>query len=166
MTDSRVAELPPETRERIARAIHEGYRNDQGGRKPADDPAMAEWDALPDHLRESNRQQSGHIVDKLRALGYTVQEVGDGEVELVSFTLAEIEHMAEMEHDRWMAERLADGWTLGKERDVLGKISPHLVSWEELPAEVREWDREPVRRIPTLLAGVALEIRRASGESL
>ncbi|MGH3117732.1 MAG: RyR domain-containing protein [Gaiellales bacterium] len=147
----------------MARAIHVNYRRDQADRKPADDPAMAAWDELPEHLRESNRHQADHMFEKLDAIGCTVQEAGDGGAELFAFTKDEIELMSEMEHDRWTAERLADGWTLGEERDVLNKIHPGLVSWEELSEEVREWDREPVRRIPELLAGVGFEIRRQQG---
>jgi len=151
--------LSDETREAVARAIHERYRENQADRKPADDPAMAEWEELPEHLRESNRQQAADIFEKLRAIGCTVHEVGDGDVNALRFSDGEIERMAEMEHDRWTVERLADGWTPGA-RDVHAKTSPYLVSWEELPEEVREWDREAVRPIPELLAAVGLEIRR------
>jgi hypothetical protein len=150
--------LRVEAREQVARAIHERYRANQAGRKPADDPAMSEWDDLPEHLRESNRSQAADIFEKLSAIGCTVHEVGDGGVNEFRFSGPEIERMAEMEHDRWTAERVADGWTLG-ERDVVKKTSPHLVSWEELPEEVKEWDREAVRPIPELLASVGLEIR-------
>ena len=146
-------------REAVARGIHEDYRTDEVGRKPVDDPAIAEWDELPENLREATRQQAAEIFEELRAIGCRVHEVEDHKVALVSFTDAEIERMAELEHNRWTAERLADGWTLG-ERDVLKKTSPHLVSWEELPEDVREWDREAVRRIPELLAAVGIEIRR------
>lgn len=162
MTRRAETELSPEAHERIARAIHEGYRADQAGRKPPDDPAMAEWEELPEHLRESNRRQAAGIFEKLSAIGCTVREVSDREVELFSFTEEEVERLAEMEHDRWVAERRADGWSPGEERDVIAKITPYLVSWEELPDDAKEWDREPVRRIPELLAGVGLEVRRAS----
>ena len=154
-----MTELAAERLETVARAIHEGYRRDQAGPKPAEDPAMAEWDDLPEHLRESNRAQAAGIFQKLRALGCTVHPVRDREVELMVFSDAEIERMAEMEHDRWVAERRADGWTPG-ERDPLAKTSPYFVNWDDLPEEVREWDREAVRRIPELLAGVGVEIRR------
>jgi hypothetical protein len=153
------AELPAETLETVARAIHENYRRDQADRKPVDDPAMAEWNRLPEHLRESNRSQAGHVFEKLHAIGCTVREAGDGHIDLIMLTGAEIELMAEMEHDRWVSERVADGWTPG-ERDVARKTTPYLVGWEALPEQIREWDREPVRRIPELLAGVGLEIRR------
>jgi hypothetical protein len=152
--------LSDDVRRRIARTIHEGYRADQIDRKPADDPAMAEWDELPEHLRESNRQQADHIFEKLHAIGCRIHEAGVVGAEPVSFTRDEIELMSEMEHERWTAERRADGWTLGEERDVLNKVSPYLVAWDKLPEDIREWDREAVRRIPELLAGVGLEIRR------
>jgi hypothetical protein len=150
---------PAETRETVAHAIHENYRRDQAERKPADDPAMAPWDVLLEQLRESNRAQADHIFEKLWAIGCTVHEAQDGHADVVSFNDAEIELMAEMEHDRWVAERRASGWTSG-DRDPLAKTTPYLVGWDELPEEVKEWDREPVRRIPELLAGVGLEIRR------
>jgi hypothetical protein len=145
-------------REIIARAIHEGYRRDQADRKPADDPAMAEWDRLLEHLRESNRAQADHIFEKLRAIGCSVREAEEGRAESFAFSNDEIELMSEMEHERWTAERLADGWRVGEKRDVINKVHPDLMSWEELSEDVREWDREAVRRIPELLASVGLEI--------
>jgi RyR domain len=159
MTARGYARLPDLVREVLARAIHESYRVDQAGRKAADDPAMADWDELPEHLRESNRDQAAHIVDKLHALGYTVHAAGDGS-EPIAFTPEEVERMAVMEHDRFVAERRAAGWRPGPERDVDAKVTPYLVSWDDLPEHVREWDREPVRRIPELLADVGLEVRR------
>jgi hypothetical protein len=57
-------------------------------------------------------------------------------------------------------ERLRDGWRRGPEKDVEKKISPYLVGWDELPENVKEWDRNTVRAIPRFLAEVGLEIRR------
>jgi RyR domain-containing protein len=154
-------ELPPEAAERVARAIHEGYRSDQIGRKPADDPALVVWEELPEHLRRSNRRQAAHIFEKLEAFGYTLHQVADGEVQVVSLPDDVLEEMAVMEHDRWEAERRAEGWRRGTERDVLRKVSPYVeTSWDELPEDVREDDRKAVRRIPELLAAVGLEIRQ------
>jgi len=160
MSESGRFELPPEAAERVARAIHEGYRTDQVGRKPHDDPALAEWEELPEHLRESNRRQAAHIFEKLEAFGYTVHRVANGEVQVVPFPDDVLEEMAVMEHDRWDAERRADGWRRGAVRDVQQKVSPYVeTTWAELPEDVRKYDREAVRRIPELLAAVGLEIR-------
>ena len=177
-------------REVLARAIHEGYRKEQAGRLAACDPSMAEWDDLPETLRESNRRQADDIERKLAAIGYCVVvsggEAAAGGDELASgdelaggdklaaggdrcggkaprplfFSDDEVEIMAEMEHDRWSEERLRDGWVLGEEKDVGMKITPYLVPWAELSDEAKEWDRQPVRRIPEMLSRVSLEIKK------
>lgn len=152
--------LEPQLRETIGRAIHEAYREVQVARRPSPDPSLAEWDALLDHLKESNRQQADHISEKLRQTGCTVHTVEGRDVSLMKFTNGEIEVMAEMEHARWYVERLLDGWKWGNDRDAVKKTSPYLVSWSELPDNVKGWDRETVRQIPEFLANVGLEIRR------
>ena len=152
--------LDSASRETIACAIHEVYRQLQASRLSSQDPALAEWDALLDNLKESNRQQADHIVEKLRQIGCTIHQVEGRDVSLIKLTDSEVEVMAEMEHGRWIVERLLDGWTFGEKRDVLKKTSPYLVPWSALPDDVKEWDRESVRRIPELLAKVGLEIRR------
>ena len=78
----------------------------------------------------------------------------------IILTSSEVEIMAEMEHARWNAERLFNGWRLGKKKDVTRKITPYLVPWSALPDEAKECDRQPVRNIPQLLTKVGLEVRR------
>ena len=121
---------------------------------------MADWGKLASDLRDSNVQQAGDIFEKLQRIGCTMRQVTDRDIAVMTFTSDEVELMAEMEHARWNVERLTKGWRLGKERDVTKKISPYLVSWAELPEDVKEWDRETVRKIPEFLATVGLEIRR------
>jgi hypothetical protein len=152
------AEFADATRESVARAIHEGLQGRPGRSQAAGRPGTATWEALPEHLRESNRSQAAHIFAKLDAIGCSAHEA-DSDAQPIVLTPEEIERMAEMEHERWADERRAAGWTLG-ERDVEKKTSPYLGAWEEIPDEVREWDREAVRRIPALLASVGLEVRR------
>ena len=78
----------------------------------------------------------------------------------MTFSESETETLAKMEHARWNVERLLDGWKWGKTKDVAKKISPHLVPWNELPQDLKEWDRETVRKIPEFLAAVGIDIRR------
>jgi len=154
--------LPGDIRETVARAVHDLYRKNQAGRKPPDDPAMAEWNALREDLKESNRLQADHFVELLRRIRSSVHPVSDREIVLMTFTPDEIEFMAALEHERWNQERIKEGWTLGAERDVEKKVSPYLVPWSQLPDEIKEYDRETVRGIPGLLAQVGLEIRRST----
>jgi len=154
--------LPGDIRETVARAVHDLYRKNQAGRKPPDDPAMAEWNALREDLKESNLLQADHFVELLRRIRSSVHPVSDREIVLMTFTPDEIEFMAALEHERWNQERIKEGWTLGAERDVEKKVSPYLVPWSQLPDEIKEYDRETVRGIPGLLAQVGLEIRRST----
>jgi len=50
------------------------------------------------------------------------------------FSPEEVESLAEMEHERWYNERVADDWTRGAERNDELKENPYLVEWKELPS--------------------------------
>lgn len=152
-----VPKLPPDVREGLAEAIHETYRENQKGRKPPHDPAMAPWESLREGLKQSNRAQADFTVALLAAIGCEVGDATDGQP--TELTGAQIETMAELEHARWNLERLRAGWRWAADRDPDRKLSPYLTSWSELSDEVRGYDRETVREIPTHLAKVGLEVR-------
>jgi ppGpp synthetase/RelA/SpoT-type nucleotidyltranferase len=156
----RPAQLAEGLREAVARGIHEEYRRTQAQQPRPQPPSLPDWPGLSDNLKESNLQQADDILSKLRRISCTVHEVKGREVALMTFTDDEVESMAAMEHARWNVERLRDGWRRGPEKDVEKKISPYLVGWDELPENVKEWDRNTVRAIPRFLAEVGLEIRR------
>ena len=96
----------------------------------------------------------------LKRIGIEVHRTSPHKIPVFHFTHNEIEILAEMEHNRWAKERYLDGWQYGKEKDVLKKISPHLVSWPGLPESIKEYDRNTVRKIPELLANVGFELQR------
>jgi len=146
-------------REALAEAIHEHYRRDNAGQRPAGDPAMAAWDLLDEGLKESNRRQADHIPAKLKAVGCDFAPAAGTSGKSVRLTPDEIEVMARMEHDRWVAEKLLDGFGPGP-RDNPRKTSPYLVPWDELDEKIRDIDRQTVREIPALLASAGFEIYR------
>jgi len=150
------AGLAEKERQVIAKAFHEAHRR----RKTSDDPALAEWDKLRESLKESNRQQADHIVTKLRQIGCSLHRANGRPVRLLRFTKKEVEIMAEMEHGRWNAERLLDGWQWSTERHIGRKTNPSIVAWSKLPEKVKEWDRTAVRAIPEFLSKMGMEIRR------
>lgn len=157
--------FPPEQLEALARAIHDGYRNEQSERHEPGDAVMADWDDLAEHLRASSRSQALDIPRKLSLIGWEIVPMDEPDAEPVVFSDAEIERLAVLEHERWVAERRAAGWTAGSTRDAQRKVTPYLVDWDELSAEAQEWDRAPVRRIPELIAGVGLAGRRVRAGS-
>ena len=51
------------------------------------------------------------------------------------------ERLAENAHDLWAAERIAQGWTYGPNRDDAKKQHPCLIPYSELPEREKEFDR-------------------------
>ncbi len=148
-------------REQLGEAVQEHYRLTQKDIKPADDPSMLPWAELDEGLRESCRQQADSIEAKLRRIGCSLRPVpASRKPASFTFSVDEIGIMAKMEHERWMTERRLAGWVYGKERDIERRISPWLVVWEELPDDVRQWDRNAVIAIPAVVAMARFEVYR------
>ncbi len=143
--------------EPLARMIHADWRvkQDPAGQKEADVP----WEELKEHYRDSNRMQAMDMVRKLDAMGYRCVPA-QADAPLVSFTDDEVEHMARMEHDRWMKEKMAAGWTYGPDRNNALKIHPLLVPYDRLDEPAKEMDRDPVRRIPEWLGRVGFGVEK------
>lgn len=143
------------TTERIARALHDSYRRTT----PPDDASAVPWDELPDSLRASNRAQAEHVSRKL-SIVHRVLVPDDGTPPDL-FDADEVELLGELEHERWMTERLAAGWTPGP-RDAVARTSPYLVPWAELDESIREVDKQFVRALPEILADAGLLLRRVT----
>jgi hypothetical protein len=153
-------------RELLAQTIHANYVNEEHRRgvRGADDPGLSAWEQLPEELREANRAQAADISHKLAAVGCKIATstrwVQPGPV----FDETELEVLAQLEHERWMAERISSGWRLGPTRDVVAKLHPSLVGWDELGEDDRERDRDVVRGLPVLLARAGYVIVRSAVE--
>lgn len=147
----------------LARRGHEEYLREQeaGGATPETNPSMVPWEDLPEEKRESNRRHQDHALVKLRAIGCDIVPL-DGTLEaLERFDEEEVELMAELEHDRWMAEQLFEGWTYAPgPKDPVRRTHNALVPYDRLPYDVKELDRMVVRRLPEFLAAGGYRIVR------
>ena len=74
--------------------------------------------------------------------------------------------LADLEHRRWNAERWLSGWCYGSETDKLRRIHNCLVAWDKLPNEIKEFDREVVRKIPQWLANASPKLKVVRSVSL
>lgn len=135
------------TNEVLARALHQDYLLQASTDR---NPSAVPWDDLPLDFKESNRRQADHIATKLDAVRCHIVPLTALEGDAFTFAPAEIEQLAEMEHERWVAERRAQGWTRGP-RDPTQKTNPSLISWAELDEPAREMNRSSVRRLPFFL---------------
>jgi voltage-gated potassium channel Kch len=145
----------------IARAAHSAYiaTCTAAGDTVETNGSIVPWDELPDDLRAANRAQAADIGRKLAAIGCAAVPRTVGAAPF-AFSDDEIEHLARLEHDRWMRERRAQGWTHGTPRDDARKLHPDLVDWEALSEPVRDKDRSAVRAIPDELRAAGFAIVR------
>jgi voltage-gated potassium channel Kch len=145
------------TNELLARALHEDYV----ARLPPDstNPARVKWDDLPVDMKESNRTQADHIVTKLEAVGCYIVPLTAFEADPFTFAPEEVQRLAVMEHERWVAERRALGWTAGP-RDPDKRTNPNLVAWDQLDESTQNMNRDFVRQLPTFLNRAGFTVRR------
>ena len=152
--------------EQLARSIHADYvaKSEARGETEAENKSMVPWDKLPKDLRDANVAQAAGIGAKLEAINAVVVPES-AEASDFSFTPEEVEGLAELEHKRWMNERIAQGWSYGPKRDNRRKIHPDLQEWDALDEGTREKDRDAVRAIPGILREAGYQILRLPPDS-
>lgn len=68
------------------------------------------------------------------------------------------EAIAENAHDVWAAERQAQGWTYGPQRDDQKKETPCMVAYSQLPDSEKKFDREMAMNTLKLLSKLGYDI--------
>ncbi|HUO12152.1 MAG TPA: RyR domain-containing protein, partial [Caulobacteraceae bacterium] len=140
-----------------ARAFCEAYRatlTDEQRLDPANRSGFP-WDRLDETYRQANRDAVAHVAAKLASAGIDpvrwrgargIPRLGDGE--RMFGCAAELEALAELEHERWNAQRRMDGWrwTDRPRKDEGRRLHPSLVPYENLADDVKEYDRVYVRQ--------------------
>ena len=133
-----------------------------------------DWEELDEIRRGWNRSTADHIEVKLRALAdfhgikeRPIRQNNNDQLsisddlrkkieELIEFTKVtkgkgnsreDLELLARLEHDRWSAEKIAEGWSYGEKKDEQRKISPYLRAYDQLTEEVKGYDRETVAEL-------------------
>ena len=149
--------------ERLARAVHEIYCEDLEARGQRGE-MLVSWEELPEHYREQSRRAARDIPEKLARIDHVMIPARSHDVPY-DFPGEALEDLAEYEHERYVKDKEADGWTYGEERDEARKTNPTLVSWEELAEEEREKDRVQVRAIPRILARAGYTVVHASRDA-
>lgn len=154
------------TNESLAQAKHEEYVRHQLARGVAPGHGLTvPWEQLDEQWKDSNRAFADGIGAQLASAGCVLVPAPliDPFGPLFSFDPSELEALARSEHERWVEDKVRNGWRYGPERDEARKIHPLIVDWSQLPEEERDKDREPVREIPEMLAHAGFEIVRVTG---
>jgi hypothetical protein len=148
----------------IDRAIHEIYRETQRQMpkpRPEDHPTMADWNNLSEEYKQLNLMLAKNIPLKLLLINCTYRpKSGNSENEYIEFAEEEIDYLARMAHERWLHEKVQNGWTYGEKRDDERKIHNCIVTWEELPENNKIVDRNTIISIPEILGSAGFEVYR------
>lgn len=149
--------------EELAREAHQTYFEKRILENS--DQSLRQWTDLDVSLKDSNRQQVSCAVFNLGKAGFEVKQVGGSKAGSFTFLPVEIELLAELEHGRWNAERLLNGWRYGPVKDVTNKINPFIIPWKELTDRIKQYDRDAIVAFPRILAGAGLEISRMENQN-
>ncbi len=109
------------------------------------------WKELDEVMKDANRWSADHLSVKLRAIG--CDGVDMSPLDQAVNNPAIFENLSEMEHRRWMAERLMDGWRYGPKRDNARKIHHLLVPYDQLSESEKNKDKDMIQNIRNLVAG-------------
>jgi hypothetical protein len=147
--------------EKLAEAAHElfcdGLRSQGYALGSHTNSALKTHDALKPYQelledeKESNRDSVRDIANKLAAVGYVMMPARSNEPPF-EFPGEDLDFLAQMEHERWMRDKVRHGWRFGEKTNKQKKIHESLEPWEDLSEEERDKDREMIRGIPKILA--------------
>ncbi len=177
-------------REDVARIIHLSYLEtldgDRSVRTDAERRKLAEraWECMTPAEKAQNYTAAAHALVKLACLGYRYRPASPGE-SAPPLDVRDLERLAPVEHNRWMAERLVLGWRFGPypegydaldedgkraARAVMStrRLRGSLVPWDALSDEEKDKDRSQVNRLQSdlELAGQVIESIPASASSV
>ncbi|MBG0860398.1 MAG: hypothetical protein IQL11_12915 [Bacteroidales bacterium] len=152
---------------RLARKVHKEYRIPRFKRFKADEVDINKfmeimpWNKLNPGLKSSNKKQVEFMEFILKRVGLSIKKISKP----IPFKIPEnlrkktdFEYLASLEHGRWNAERLLAGWRYGKEKDIINKLNPCLLSWNELSNEVKKWDFDNAAKFAEHLALIGYKV--------
>ena len=89
---------------------------------------------------------------------YTPTPIFTEGVSLPQELCALVEQLAENNHDHWARQRIAAGWTQGRQRDDARKTHPDLVPYADLPESEKDYDRASVVETLKVILTLGYEI--------
>ena len=97
---------------------------------------------------------------------YIPKPIDLSDVEITESFIELREAMAENAHDVWAANRQAEGWTYGPQRNDELKQTPDMVPYSELSEEEKEYDRVMVTRTIKLLKKLGYDLVKRENTEL
>ncbi len=144
--------------ESIAAAIHETWRNlsrqEGWSMSPQLDRAYAD---LAEQDKDDNRAAARRMSEVLARAGLALS---DDPAQPAAELPANLEPMAEVEHNGWMAQRAQAGWSWAATRDDAAKHHPSMLPHAQLTEREKDKDRNNIRHYPAFAAKAGCRIVR------
>jgi len=144
--------------ETIAAAIHETWRelsHTQGwSMQPHLDRPFVELDEA---AKDDNRAAASRMGEVLATGGLALS---NDPTKPETGLPANLEPMAEAEHNGWMAQRAQAGWSWAATRDDAAKHHPSMLPYVQLSEQEKEKDRSNIRHYPEFAARAGYRIVR------
>jgi ppGpp synthetase/RelA/SpoT-type nucleotidyltranferase len=173
LSDHEIKELAPK--------VHDYYRNIELWKFKSDSEdinkykVLMPWENLNPLLQNSNMKQVAFYEHILKRIGLSIRKAdnpvlfdiatnlsdtftNDLNVSDNDIKVSDYEALARLEHARWNAERLLEGWRYDRVKDITKKLNPCIKSWNELDDDTKKYDYDPVKNIPVLLAKIGYEV--------
>ncbi|WP_298500783.1 TIR domain-containing protein [uncultured Methanobrevibacter sp.] len=102
----------------------------------------------------------------LNSCDFDVVDISDDGIAVESFSDMQLDYMARCIHDLWCEDKINEGWTYGSEKNTEKLTTPYLVSWEQMPREVQQYDLDQMRDVFDIVKFADLKIvNRGSDDS-
>jgi hypothetical protein len=137
-----IEQLLDENTESIARTLHNQYLENVEPEKRGTSEALKPWSETAENFRRANRAVADHAPILLAGVGYRMERTADGRTFAPDAAL--METLARIEHGRWVANRIDNGWRYGEVRDDRARLHPCLKPYDELSREVQLNDAHAV----------------------
>jgi hypothetical protein len=123
------------------------------------------WDDVSETYRAASRGVADHAMIKMWDSGWKPAPEGMKGETAPEMSEAEMRKLAELEHTRWMAERMLSGWRPGEKRDNRLRVHDKLAPWSAMTEEDKAKDMDQVRNAVNLARAMHRRgfVRREAG---
>lgn len=111
--------------DRLAPEVHKAYQEIY---------PLKDYDKLSKGDKKQNYDFAEEIPIKLSEINYVMMPAR-GNLRIYDFTDEEVDHLAEIEHERYLKDRLKDGWRYGEKKDAKKKLNNAIKLWREMTKE-------------------------------